>query len=184
LKSQFLNMKATEYEDKNGEKKYWVWTQRVGCRKAVVIVAVVDNGMVESSPNLFERDLRLVVTKEFRVPMADYEYGFPAGLIDKDENIIEAATRELFEETGLEVKKVLRSSPFLYNSAGITDESVAMVYVECDGEISKDKLEASEDIETFLMTRADVAELLKDDMKKLAAKFWILAENFVRYNEI
>ena len=184
LKTQFLNINATEYEDTKGENKFWVWTQRPNGRKAVVIAAVVDKGFVEVQPKVYERDLRLVVIKEFRVPLADYEFGFPAGLIEEDEDIVTAANREFFEETGLKFKRVLRQSPFVYNSPGITDESIAMVYVECEGEISKKGLEASEEIDTFLMTRSDVEALLKDKTLKFGAKFWIVAENFVRYNEI
>eukprot|EP00918_Siedleckia_nematoides_P107103 GHVU01233499.1.p1 GENE.GHVU01233499.1~~GHVU01233499.1.p1 ORF type:complete len:194 (+),score=33.44 GHVU01233499.1:866-1447(+) len=184
LKSQFLNLKATEYEDTKGEDKFWVWAQRPGGRRAVVIAAVVDNGMIEITPKLYKRDLRLVVTKEFRVPLGDYEWGFPAGLVDGEEDPVTAATRELKEETGLTVTSVLRKSPFIYNTAGMTDESIAMVYVECEGELSKEGLEASEEIDTFLMTQSEVDELLKDETKKFGAKAFIIMENFVRYNEI
>lgn len=184
LKTQFLNINATEYKDTKDNQKFWVWCQRPNSRKAVVIVAVVDKGWIENSQKQMERDLRLVVIKEFRVPLADYEWGFPAGLVDGEEHVIESAIRELEEETGLNVKTVLRKSPFIYNSAGLTDESIAMVYVECEGEPSKKGLEDSEDIETFLMTRAEVYNLMHDTNKKFGAKFWIVADNFVRNNEI
>lgn len=184
MKTQFLNIKATEYEDKNGDEKFWVWAQRVGGRKAVVIAAIVDCGWEEVQKKTYKRNLKLVVTKEFRVPLADYEWGFPAGLIDGEEDPKTAAKRELEEETGLKVTKVLRQSPFIYNTAGMTDESIAMVYVECEGEISKDKLEASEEIDTFLLTRDEVRELLEDDTKKFGAKAHIIMENFVRYGDI
>ena len=183
LKTQFIDMKATEYEDQKGETKYWVWAQRPNARKAVVIAAVVDNGFLPG-PAPYKTDLRLVVTKEMRIPLGDYEWGFPAGLIDKNEDPIKAATRELKEETGLTIKKVIRYSPFIYNTAGMTDESISMVYVECDGELNKDGLEDSEDIETFLMTQEEVAELLKDETKKFGAKAWMIMDNFARNNTI
>src|SRR4051812_37166295 len=47
-----------------------------------------------------------VITREFRVPLGDYYYGFPAGLIDKGESPEIAAVREMWEETGLEVVNI------------------------------------------------------------------------------
>ena len=63
---------------------------------AVVIVPIIKTALGN----------RLVVTKEFRVPIWDYEYGFPAGLIDADEDIAETVKRELKEETGLDLVKI------------------------------------------------------------------------------
>lgn len=185
LKTEFLNINATQYEDTKGKDKYWVWAQRPNARKAVVICAIVDKGWVkESNDSFLERDLRLVVTREFRVPLGGYEYGFPAGLIDGDENILGAAKRELKEETGLDVSAFIRQSPFVFNSAGLTDESIAMIYVECNGELSKKGLEDSEEIETMLLSRKEVSELLEDETKMFGAKAWMVMENFVRHNEI
>jgi len=181
VKTQYLDLKATEYEDTKGAKKYWVWAQRPNGTKGVVIAAVVDKGWTTLPIGaVYRQDLRLVVIKEFRVPLNDYEWGFPAGLVNKDEDAVEAAKRELTEETGLKVKNVLLKSPYIYNTAGMTDESIAMVYVECGGEINKDGHEASEEIETFLMTPAEVRQLIDDPNKKFGAKSWIIMDYFAR----
>ncbi|NQU66008.1 MAG: NUDIX hydrolase, partial [SAR324 cluster bacterium] len=79
----------------------------------------------------------MVVIEEFRVPLGGYQFGFPAGLVDEGETIQETTKRELFEETGLNVTAFLRESPPVYSTSGLSDESVVMVYVECDGEPSK-----------------------------------------------
>ena len=185
LKTKYLDFKSTGYEDTKGAKKYWVWAQRPNGTKAVVIAAVVDKGWTTLPIGAgYKQDLRLVVIKEFRVPLADYEYGFPAGLVNKDEDVVEAAKRELQEETGLTVKRVLMKSPYIYNTAGMTDESIAMVYVECEGEINKDGLEASEEIETFLMTPDEVRQLLNDPNKKFGAKAYIIMNYFARQGNI
>ena len=60
----------------------------------------------------------------------------PAGFMENDESPVECCIREIKEETGLDLTRVSNTSPPLYSSAGMTDESVAMVYVECDGEPS------------------------------------------------
>ncbi len=43
----------------------------------------------------------LVLIREFRMPINDYIYSLPAGLIDEGEDIYQAAIREMYEETGL-----------------------------------------------------------------------------------
>ena len=67
---------------------------------------------------------KLVITREYRVPLDDYEVGFPAGLVDAGESVEQAVRRELKEETGLNLSRVICTSPPLYPSAGMTDESV------------------------------------------------------------
>ena len=123
---------------------------------AVVIVAFCKN--------------KIVVTKEFRPPLGDYEYGFPAGLIDEGETPEQAATREFKEETGLDIKKIRSVSKPVFSSAGLCDESVILLIVDAGGKISP-HLEDSEDIETFLMSRRTVKNLLQKNVK-LSAKAW------------
>jgi ADP-ribose pyrophosphatase len=121
---------------------------------------------------------KIVVTREFRVALAGYEYGFPAGLIESGESIESAARRELREETGLEVTRILRTSPCLYSSAGITDESMAMVYVECAGEPSADGNDASELIEVLLLSAEEAGRLCNDPTLKFDARAWLVLSGF------
>jgi len=178
LKTQFIDMKATEYEDQKGETKYWVWAQRPNARKAVVIAAVVDNGFLPG-PAPYKRDLKLVVTKEFRVPISDYEFSLPAGLIDENESIEETAAREFFEETGLKIKRIIQTSPFVYNSPGMTDESAAIVFCEAEGEPSTQNNEASEEIEIIIADKNKIKEILDDPKNKIGAKSWIIFNQFI-----
>ena len=48
----------------------------------------------------------IVLIKQYRAPIDDYLYEFPAGMVDPGEDFIEAGKRELFEETGLELCKL------------------------------------------------------------------------------
>lgn len=122
---------------------------------------------------------KLVVIKEFRIPLRGYEYSFPAGLLDGDEDPISAATRELKEETGLNVTRVLLQAPPSYSSAGLTDECLDIVFVHCNGEPDLSKNEASEDIEVLLLDEKEVETLLKRTDCLFSAKFWCLANNFL-----
>ena len=120
----------------------------------------------------------MVIIREFRVPLDDYEYGFPAGLVDKGETVEQAARRELMEETGLTVSRFIKVSPPIYSSAGMTDESVAMVYVECEGEPSNSANTDSEIIEIQLISPDEALDLLSDSTLKFDAKAWLAISQF------
>ena len=127
---------------------------------------------------------KIVVTREYRVALADYEYGFPAGLLEAGEAVENAARRELREETGLEVTRVLKTSPCLYSSAGITDESMTLVYVECDGEPSVGGNEASEIIEVLFVSPQEADRLCRNSSLKFDAKAWLVLTRFAATGKI
>jgi ADP-ribose pyrophosphatase len=120
----------------------------------------------------------MVITREYRVPLNDYEYGFPAGLIDAGESVEQATRRELWEETGLTVGRFIKMSPPIYSSAGMTDESVTMVYVECEGEPSNTANTEFELIEVLLITPADAFRMCGDSTLKFDAKAWLEVSQF------
>ena len=126
---------------------------------------------------------RLVVTKEFRVPIWDYEYGFPTGLIHDGEDIAEAVSRELKEETGLDLARINHISRPVFSSAGLTDESCHMVLVEAKGEASDRWSEDSEDIEVLLLDVEGIRDLLASK-KKIAAKAWGLLYHYATTGRI
>jgi ADP-ribose pyrophosphatase len=140
---------------------------------AVVIVATID----------VAGEKKLVVTKEFRVPLWDYEYGFPAGLFDDGEDIEETVRRELKEETGLELARIKHISKPVYSSAGLTDEACNMVLVEATGQPSNEWLDGTEDIEVLLLDVEGIRDLLDSD-KKIAAKAWGLLYSYANTGQI
>jgi len=125
----------------------------------------------------------LVVTKEFRVPVWDYEYGFPTGLIDDGEDIATAVSRELKEETGLDLARINHISRPVFSSAGLTDESCHMVLVEAKGEASDRWSEDTEDIEVLLLDVEGIRDLLASK-KKIAAKAWGLLYHYATAGRI
>ena len=140
---------------------------------AVVIVPTIDTASGR----------KLVVTKEFRVPLWDYEYGFPAGLIDEGESVEVTVARELKEETGLDLVKINHISMPVYSSGGLTDESCVMAMVEAQGHVSTRGQEETEDIEVVLMGVSEVQALLASG-QKVSAKAWGLLFHYVQLGRI
>ena len=168
--SKFLTFKNRIYLDKNNKEQSWQMVSRNNETKAVGIIAIT-------------KDNKLVVTREFRVPINNFEYGMPAGLIDEGETIQQTAIREMKEETGLNIIEIFKTSPFIYNSAGMTDESIALIFVKVDGEINNELLGTSEDITTMLMSQEQVKTLLTNNIA-FGAKAWIVLNQFATYGTI
>src|SRR6185437_4916490 len=116
---------------------------------------------------------RLVMVKEFRVPVGDYIYAFPAGLLEPGESIADTVRRELLEETGMEVTAIKRVTQPLYSTSGLTDEAVAMAFVDAQTTPQTlPKLDASEDLEVVLLDFAAVCRLCDDPAARIDAKAW------------
>lgn len=184
--SKFLSLYDIEYKNKMGNLKHWQVASRKDFKtlegqyfegKAEKVdAAIIAAFHVDSK--------KLVCIRQFRVPLNDYVYELPAGLIDGDESFDTAAARELKEETGLELIDINheRTNGKVYASAGMTDESAAIVFCTCKGTISKEFLEDDEDIEVMLLSQDEVKELLKKDVK-MDMRAFIMMHAFVGMGE-
>lgn len=183
--SKYLSLYSCDYVNKTGNIKNWtvasrksysVLTEQYDGTRAEKVDAVV---MVAIH---METD-KLVLVKQFRVPINDYIYELPAGLIDGDEDVKTALKRELKEETGLELLDIdmNKSKEKVYISPGMTDESVALMYCTCVGTVSKDDLEEDEDLECVLVSREEAEKLIKSDCK-IDIKAYIVLQSFVNNN--
>ena len=105
---------------------------------------------------------RVVLIRQYRYPIDGYVYEFPAGLVEPDEDMLEAGIREMYEETGLNFTPVQTARPF-YTSIGMTDESCGTVLGYCSGEPSNAHQEGSEDIQVVLADREECKRILKEE---------------------
>ena len=177
-KSQFATMVAVNYEDRRGNRKRWHMVTREEQPKC--ITGKIRHPDATIIVPYHRQEDKLVVIKEFRVPVGGYQYGFPAGLLDPGEELTTTAARELQEETGLDLVRVFRHSPAIFSSAGITDEAISMVFAEVQGTPATHRNGDSEDIEVFLLDRAAVRELLQRTDIVFGARAWLVMDAYVR----
>jgi len=165
-KTPYLNFVGTSFFNKENEEDIWYSAERYNGGKTVLVAATLDG--------------KLVITKEFRVPIGDYEWSLPAGLVDGNEKPEETAKRELKEETNLEILSIHEITPYLYNTAGMTNEVVSIVFCKARGEINNHGTESTEDIESFLMDNQQVRELMAKSGLKISAKAYLIFDRFIR----
>jgi ADP-ribose pyrophosphatase len=173
---KWLNLFDVKYVAKTGDEKSWQLATRK--KEPKCVTGRYDRPDAVVIVPFHKAKNKMVITREYRVPLNDYEYGFPAGLIDEGESVEQATRRELREETGLNVSRLIKISPPIYSSAGMTDESVAMVYVECEGQPSNTGNTEFELIEVLLITPAQAFQMCSDSTLKFDAKAWLEISQF------
>ena len=112
-----------------------------------------------------EQKDRIVLIRQYRYPLGDYIYEFPAGLVEPGEDVREAGIREMFEETGMTFTPREGGDferPF-FTTVGMTDESCAMVFGYCSGTPSNEHQEATEDIQVVLADRDECRRILREE---------------------
>ena len=179
--TKFLNFYHAVYENKLGQEKNWFIASR---KNEEIIRRQYFEGQEDQVDAVLivathEATGKLVMVRQYRVPLNDYIYELPAGLIDQGEDFRISVARELKEETGLELIAIdeKKSCMKTYLSPGMTDESVSMIYCTCRGELSKEYLEADEDIEPLLLSKEEAQELL-DRRGKMDIKALIILQQF------
>ena len=72
---------------------------------------------------------RVLLVKQYRLPAKAFLWELPAGRVDKGETVLQAAKRELTEETGLKAKKWTKLTSF-YVSPGFLAEKMTVFLAE------------------------------------------------------
>ena len=188
VETKFISLYDIKYLNKNNQEKSWTVASRKS--KDILEGIYLENKKDKVDAVIIcayhKQQNKLVIIKEFRVPINKYIYELPAGLVDSDDdNFEETVIRELKEETGLnviEIKKDLSSNQ-VYLSPGMTDESAAFVYCICDGEVSKDYLEDDEDIEAILISQDEAKDILKNSSTPLDIRVYLALQSFALMGE-
>ena len=153
------------------ERDGWEFSSRSNASAVVVIVAVTREG-------------RLLLVEQYRRPVDARIIELPAGLVgdhvDPDESILEAARRELIEETGFAAGalELIMDCP---SSAGMTDEVVSFIRATDLERVGPGGGDDSEDIRVHAVPLAEIDAWLDSrhrrgiplDPKIFAALYWL-----------
>ena len=89
-------------------------------------------------------------------------YNLCAGMIEDGETIEECIQRELYEETGLKLKKIQTILPPSFAAVAISDTTTYIAFAEVDesADLSQDYTSDNEQIDARFYTKEEVKELL------------------------
>ena len=161
-KGKFSSFCRTFFTDKCNQKKNWEFIIRQNSNKAAVINA--------------QTETKIILVKQFRIPLKKFTLEFPAGLIDKGETPSQAAVRELLEETGYR-GKIIEISPSICTSPGLTGEEIYFIKMKIDDKKEKQTLDDTEEIEVLefdkITIKEDISKYLKNNHETiLDSKVW------------
>lgn len=183
--NRFLNLYEFQAERRSGKVAPYFVASRAKEQEDLKALSeeVLPDGVIIYGVYGEQKD-KLVLVKQFRYPINDYVYEFPAGLVESGEDMLEAAVREMFEETGLSF--VPRKADAAYNkpfftSTGMTDECCGTVYGYCNGIPCNSHQEESEDIEVIVADREECKRILREE--KVAIKCAYMLMHFIHCKE-
>lgn len=183
--TRFLNFYELSAERRNGAVYPYYMSSRAKDTKDLKINTKVNNPDSVCIYSLYgENRDKIVLVKQYRYPIDDYIYEFPAGLVEVGEDMQDAAVREMYEETGLTLTPL--TVPCGYNkpcftTIGMTDESCGTVYGYALGIPTNSHQEASEDIEIVLADREECKRILKEE--HIAIKCAYMLMHFIHDTE-
>ncbi len=167
---KYLKNYELTYRNKAGrEKKYEMVSRRE-------LSGIEDVGGKPSGVSIVATfDDRMLLLHEFRMGVNRTVYNLCAGMLEPGESIEECVSRELYEETGLKVKKIKKILPPSFAAVAISDTTTYIAFVEAEGDF-EDHTSENEQIEARFYTKEEIRQLLETEVfssrAQLAAYFF------------
>jgi len=154
---KYLKNYELSYENKAGKLKKF----EIVSRKE--LHGVEDLGKRVSGVSIVAfKDDRMMLLREFRLSINKEIFNLCAGMLEEGETIEECIARELYEETGLSVKRVISILPPSYSAVGFSDTKTYIAFVEAEG-VFEDHTSDNEQIQARFYSREEVKVLLNTE---------------------
>ncbi len=171
-----------------------IYENKVGSEKVYEMISydknmTMENNIYERSANsvvlmVFNRDkTKILLNKEFRLAVNHLVYNTPAGLIDKDEDYIEAAKRELKEETGLDIVEIIKVLPPCFSAVGLSNDKTVCIFCIAEGDINSEQSGEDEEIEPIWVDKKEALSILEDSSGFIAARTQMLLYFWINWRE-
>ncbi len=175
--NRFLNFYELEAIHRDGRvSPYYVASRAVDTDRLKAVTQRNDPDGVILYGVYGEQKDKVVLIRQYRFPLGGYVYEFPAGLVENGEDMLSAAIREMYEETGLTFTPVeagAYSRPF-FTTVGMTDESCGTVYGYCSGTPTNAHQEAAEDIQVVIADREECKRILKEENVAIMCAYMLM----------
>lgn len=151
---RYLKNYELTYLNKLGrEKKYEIVSRRE-------LAGADDLGSSPSGVSIVAtNDDRLLLLHEFRMGVNRSVYNLCAGMLEEGEDIETCIARELYEETGLRVRKIKKILPPSFAAVAFSDTTTYIAFVGVEGDF-EDNSSENEQIEAGFYTREEVNALI------------------------
>ena len=169
--SKFLTLYELDAVRRDGEHFHYYMASRTG--SAENLKAVTHENRSDGVIIYATLEDKVVLVKQYRYPVGGYVYEFPAGLVEPGEDVVSAAKREIFEETGLTLT-VKGSTPAYFTTVGMTDESCATVFGTCQGVPTTANQEDTEEIQVVLADREEAKRILKEENVAIMCAYMLM----------
>lgn len=145
------------YKNKSGKEKVYEMVSRKELKEVSEIGRNPSGvSIIATSGN------KMLLLHEFRMGVNKFVYNLCAGMLEENETIEECIQRELFEETGLAVEKIIEILPPSYAAVAISDTTTYIAFVEVKGNFS-DHSSENELIEAKFYSKEELKKMLVEE---------------------
>ncbi|MCS7299568.1 MAG: NUDIX hydrolase [Spirochaetia bacterium] len=162
-------------------RAFSLFSDKIKYDNKIMIKDVVDYPNAVAVIPMIEKN-KFVLIKQFRYPVKEELLEVPAGKIEKGEDVIEGARRELEEETGYRAERLEKIYEY-YPAVGYSTEKIHIV-LATNLTLHQKNLDEDEFTEVVILDYDEIIRMIKDNQIKDAKTiicFSILGNRMVKY---